>query len=1488
MKKIISIVLIITFAWNQIAYATGEPYLPAGKDFSSLRPAASGVSSPAEGIIETLRGKVYYASPAYLPHALERINEFLSRPSLPKNIQKQAEQLRSEIEQRIASGPEVAYRIIFSKQAEKEVKKLRKSHSPFVEGLKKKCDLIAQYPMKGKIFHQTDCRIERFGKLAIIYYADEENKTVYILVVCRSEDIKRKREITKTIEDAIEQLKIVRHKPEEKISTQYESLDLEGYGIKNPEAKRLIDSIVSIEGVSLKKKAGRIFFIFYSSINRMKEQVGKIKGFSFEEDTERPGKFDLFDLIRTPGRKVKIAKIGEEDEMIALGPNNLNNIESLEIIKKFIKRVIITPRSAKSKHLSGLILPISASSGKIVPDAISNVNLAGIGIGLKIVLALAIFEILLRIATWIGLKIRSRSKPFKEKNEKEEQDFYSSLYESNTYTAKHHSTAFSRYGKRALNVFKEHFVTEKKKRKKVLSIGCGPCDPYGIEYWAKKLKHEVWGVDINREGIAAARARGINTFVGGAESLPEEITGQRYDIVLFSLVLGHIEESKLTHVLEEASRVLKDDGVLLIFDLGASTNPYSPRSYRIYGLEKLGSSLENAGFTVYRKRALRFFLKIPFLRFGIPISLPLKMAFLASYVTIEAGKRSSKSYPDVFPQNPLQLPPDSIAPIKRNLLKLKEELAFKIMESLGARKLYMATAGYQLRQWPNLHVSTAKRVYTDLPKKMGCALEYNEKLSKDMRLFWVKPLNISKRRDRKVWMLLAFGLSAAITSLAFTGPLTMAGVLVVLASMLKDRGESLPGDFRQNEKKKLATKCILDKMHLSLPEGDVLFGNIFKINDISKKGNFLTCIILPILAWMGIGAGLEEILPTAISNANLAGIVDIGLMGIVGGLVVGLVWNRMKPKLEQRISSINLDTSIEEGPKDDLNGEDLIFGFASTNPLKHNPQGPWAYFTHTGICEQKNYTILLSLYEDLSKAREKLFCCFKSSHRFPITWKPIGFILDISRGGELLYADNLRDLGDTIYPLQLYGKELKELKETLRKQKRIDTSPSDKVKEMEVTNADVIGICLNLFKVDPHTSTLSKGLTIENDRWLYEWLDFVRMNQFTWGNFCLLMAMAIKYNLPIVFIHEEMTLKEYIAIRQEFEEYLDRKEEDMLAYLKSIYIDLDGIDFKNAILRQIRPKLNSNLSQIGPGAQWVYEDAVKLLEAGNYDRTIEECIRLITEHGSSDEVRKMITEVFQQIVTNEPERTSQIAAALAGLALLEEGVTPSLKAIQKRLASLGIKGKIDKRFAVIYQHARNINPNFDPKLLYKAYVEVQEKFEIEERRTYSKDKTFRCFGLESNSGRSYTHAQQNEWIKGYGPVGIRRIEETPFIQFLRDYLKIEEAYIQKEVRFEREWMYYGSYLFVPKEYEYFVELYLLVEYKRMQEILFPDSPSIEEEVVRGVRILGKEDAFSDIGAKEKSFILFEELGLPYSPGIVISEDLVKTIVIEASLLHRYH
>ena len=220
----------------------------------------------------------------------------------------------------------------------------------------------------------------------------------------------------------------------------------------------------------------------------------------------------------------------------------------------------------------------------------------------------------------------------------------------------------------------------------------------------------------------------------------------------------------------------------------------------------------------------------------------------------------------------------------------------------------------------------------------------------------------------------------------------------------------------------------------------------------------------------------------------------------------------------------------------------LVYGFSTTDPREHDPAGEWAYFTHTGICEDINYNKLMYLYENISRAKEEIFCCYKSSDEFPMTWMAAGFILDVSKDGEVLYAGGVRRVGDHIQPLQYDKKKLAELKVRLRREGRIDTAPSNEVKEMDITGSAIMGICVDMGLID-------------------NWLKRSRADELE--SFSLLMAMAIKYNLPIVLIHSPVKdIKEHAMFREKFEEILEK------------YISEE--DFKNAILKQIKPELISS------------------------------------------------------------------------------------------------------------------------------------------------------------------------------------------------------------------------------------------------------------------------------------------------------------------------
>ncbi|MFA5389043.1 MAG: GNAT family N-acetyltransferase [Candidatus Omnitrophota bacterium] len=254
------------------------------------------------------------------------------------------------------------------------------------------------------------------------------------------------------------------------------------------------------------------------------------------------------------------------------------------------------------------------------------------------------------------------------------------------------------------------------------------------------------------------------------------------------------------------------------------------------------------------------------------------------------------------------------------------------------------------------------------------------------------------------------------------------------------------------------------------------------------------------------------------------------------------------------------DYFVWKRPEAGILDKNLIFDFTTTDPAEHDYNKKWAYLTHTGITELANLEKLKSIYEDISRASEELFCCYKTTYRFPVTWNPAGFILDISDGGEVLYAGDLRIGKEIIHPLSLSLEELKDLKVKLRKNKHIDDDLSGEAREIDITGAKIAGVSINV--------------SMLQDKRIRNFTDI--------SNFSVLMAMAIKYNLPIVLVYDyepsgngtnSGPAEDFTKACQGFEKILTSQSNHMLSLLDSegIKVDFDSNDFKNAILRQIKP-----------------------------------------------------------------------------------------------------------------------------------------------------------------------------------------------------------------------------------------------------------------------------------------------------------------------------
>ncbi|MBI4981760.1 MAG: methyltransferase domain-containing protein, partial [Candidatus Omnitrophica bacterium] len=218
-------------------------------------------------------------------------------------------------------------------------------------------------------------------------------------------------------------------------------------------------------------------------------------------------------------------------------------------------------------------------------------------------------------------------------------------------------------------------------------------------------------------------------------------------------------------------------------------------------------------------------------------------------------------------------------------------------------------------------------------------------------------------------------------------------------------------------------------------------------------------------------------------------------------------------------------------------------------------------------------------------------------------------------------------------------------------------------------------------------------------------------------------------------------------------------------------------------------------------------------------------------------------------------------------------LSPVVKAyFNSKAGSSAVMGEEFKSICAI---AQRINPDFNYKLLYEAN---QKDPSYEPK--HSQDGKFSIFMIRNDDTRLDEPEEWNRWPDYRGK--ILSVDAEISSAYLRDRFKIEGCYIEEDSRlydYGGRHYYLGALernLFVPREYEYFVQLCLRIGIAKMNKIIFGED--IEGEVKLGIRILGKDGDIPDAGNKEKSFMIFKRLGLPYPSGIALSAELVKKLL----------
>lgn len=108
---------------------------------------------------------------------------------------------------------------------------------------------------------------------------------------------------------------------------------------------------------------------------------------------------------------------------------------------------------------------------------------------------------------------------------------------------------------------------------KVLEIGCSSGDR--LLWVQENLGLKCVGIEPSEQAVKIARERGIEVAQGTADSLPFENIS--FDLVIFGFCLYLCDRTDLFRIAQEADRVLKDPGWLIILDFFSAN--FIARSY---------------------------------------------------------------------------------------------------------------------------------------------------------------------------------------------------------------------------------------------------------------------------------------------------------------------------------------------------------------------------------------------------------------------------------------------------------------------------------------------------------------------------------------------------------------------------------------------------------------------------------------------------------------------------------------------------------------------------------------------------------------------------------------------------------------------------------------------------------------------------------------------------------------------------------------------
>ena len=118
------------------------------------------------------------------------------------------------------------------------------------------------------------------------------------------------------------------------------------------------------------------------------------------------------------------------------------------------------------------------------------------------------------------------------------------------------------YNNPIIKIIKKNINFKKNYKYNFLEIGCG--EGQLLNWISENLNVNCYGIDPSKKAIKIANSKKVKALQGTAEKL--RFSNQKFDFVFFGFCLYLCDRSDLFKIVAEANRVLKNNGLIIIYD----------------------------------------------------------------------------------------------------------------------------------------------------------------------------------------------------------------------------------------------------------------------------------------------------------------------------------------------------------------------------------------------------------------------------------------------------------------------------------------------------------------------------------------------------------------------------------------------------------------------------------------------------------------------------------------------------------------------------------------------------------------------------------------------------------------------------------------------------------------------------------------------------------------------------------------------------------